>query len=174
MPDSEIYEIKKQNKFLLKTIDELRSAVVGSLKLPRKDKTIDLSGTWINETFDGSDMFCVHFCDYIVFYYGDPRPGIFFGVIRDEIYRFSWTRFDESLLGKGFLRINEAQNHLKGGIWFDSGERELDSMEKYIGALERHLLKKKSIKITKTGKKFIEKALSFLQDKKLIEMPNKQ
>jgi len=79
--------------------------------------------------------------------------------------KHNWSRFDESLGGKGYFYINHIRNEMKGGLWFDN--REVKEMINRKMLIEAHELKRNSIKIEGEGQRLVKQAQDFINRKLL-------
>jgi len=159
----EIREIKRQNYELASTVAELRGAIFPNIPASIPNEARHLSGIWIDTVFADERKYSGVLGKYLVFAYETYWPGIYFGIVRDGIYRFSWMRFDNTLSGKGYLRVKEAGTQMEGGIWFD--DRDIDSMLARDTFLEHHVLLRESKGIDHHGEKLLQKARDFLLSK---------
>jgi hypothetical protein len=170
----ELLEIKKQNKSLSKFIKEIRSVITGSISINSSIQSMDLTGTWTDIAFINEKKYAKYVDSFLIFSYNGRWPGVMWGKVDDNIYRFSWSRFSEELSGKGYLKISESQAELQGGIWFDDRDLEDQDMdskqsEDPIGWVEKHHLLKNSIVIDESGSVVMQYALVWLRNKSIIK-----
>ena len=170
---SELVEIKKQNRGLSQLVQELRTAITGSISLVFPVSTPDLSGTWTDVAFGNETKYARHVDSHLIIAYRGRWPGVMWGRVDNDVYRFAWSRFSEELAGKGYLKVAESETVLHGGIWFD--DRDLDDHdlaraegENRLGWIEEHHLMKNSISVDETGRAVIKEALVWLRQRSLL------
>ncbi len=158
---TELGEIKKQNLQLAAALAELRTALFASRVPGIANETAELVGTWYDCSFGGMTRFAALSGEYLIVAYQGIWPGVWCGTVRDGMYRFSWTRFDETLSGRGYLKVSENHKQLEGGVWFN--DTDVESMLARETFIEHHLMVRRSSTIDEQGLKVIENAMDFLR-----------
>lgn len=156
----EIKEIKEQNYQLASTVAELREVIFSSRSISNLNQARQLTGIWVDTAFGDQIKYSGIIGKHFVVTYIGHWPGVYFGLVHDGVFRFSWTRFDGTLSGKGYLRIEDSTNRMEGGIWFD--DRDIDEMLLRDTFLERHILVRRSSTLDNVGKELLQKASQFL------------
>ena len=138
---------------------ELRD-VVANGGIEQTDE-VGLTGTWRDSALGGFIKYAKKIDDFWVFGYEGPFPGAHCGSVRDGIYRFAWSRFDKTLSGKGYLRMNERMDTISGGLWFNDAD--IDSMLARDRFIEKHVCTRISVQINEHGQSILQKASEFLR-----------
>ncbi len=160
--ERQIEEIRRQNYDLTSTVAELRKVVTGSLPKQIRIEATELCGTWNEIEFRSHDDCYLQMIDgSVVLAYEGRRPGCCWGSLEGNLFRFSWTRFDGSLSGNGYYRVDDSLNRMEGGIWFD--DTDIDTALARGKSLERHVMTRKSLEVSETGFSVLEKAKMMLQ-----------
>ena len=161
-------EGQRQTHLLAAAVTELREVITSNNAAGTPNEALDLTGIWIDTAFGGQTKVAALIGEYLIFTYASPWPGAYFGTVRDKMFRFSWTRFDKSLQGKGYMRVNDSADQMQGGIWFD--DTDVETMLTRDIYLEHHALSKTSAHIDSDAQSLVDQARDFLRNHQLINV----
>jgi len=165
--ERELEHIRGQNYQLAADLKEVMSVVAGLSVTRSGPFPSDLEGTWSEvETSFHQQTFIAVMDGLVVLAYEGTWPGCSWGTMQDGLLRIAWSRFDETMSGNGYYRVDPALHRMAGGIWFDDTDIELMLGRKDF--LEKHVLAKASVEIDGGGREVLRRARTFLTQRGVL------